>query len=70
MLPQQRNSCCLRKEIDEAARLFGEAGEVACRNSSARLLERLKHSRADLQPWAHTVAVHQLDDRLAAYGMA
>jgi tetratricopeptide (TPR) repeat protein len=60
----------LRKEIDEAARLLGDAGEIACRNSSARLLERLKQSRADLQPWAHTTAVRQLDDRLTAYGMA
>ena len=57
------------KEIDEAARLFGDAGEIAVRNSSARLIERLEQGRAELQPWQHTTAVRQLDDRLASYGV-
>jgi len=56
-----------RKEIDEAARLLGEAGDIAARNSSARLAERLTQGRAMLQPWNHTTAVRQLDDRLASY---
>jgi len=30
---------------------------------SARLIERLKQGRAELQPWQHTAAVRQLDDR-------
>lgn len=60
----------LRKEIDEAARLLGDAGEIAARNSSGRLLERLKQSRADLQSWADTTSVRQLDDRLATCGIA
>ncbi|MGH3586952.1 MAG: hypothetical protein ACRDQ0_11570, partial [Pseudonocardia sp.] len=60
----------LRKEIDEAARLLGDAGEIAARNSSARLLERLKQGRAELQPWEHAAAIRQLDDRFAAYGLA
>jgi hypothetical protein len=56
-----------RDEIDEAARQFGNAGEIAARNSSARLLERLEQGRAELQPWRHTSAVRDLDDRLASY---
>ncbi len=58
------------KEIDEAARLFGDAGEIAARNSSARLIGRLKKGRAELEPWKHTTAVRQLDDRLASYSVA
>ncbi len=57
-------------EIDDAARLFGDAGEIAAHNSSARLIERLRQARADLQPWANTAAVRTLDDRLASYGVA
>ena len=57
------------KEIDEAARLFGDAGEIAARNSSVRLIEVLKQGRADLQPWQHTTAVRALDDRLTAQGL-
>ncbi|HET9257862.1 MAG TPA: hypothetical protein VFO16_22045 [Pseudonocardiaceae bacterium] len=56
-------------EIDEAARLFGDASEIAARNSSARLLERLKQGRAELEPWRHTSAVRDLDDRLASYAL-
>lgn len=56
-------------EIDEGARLLGDAGEIAARNSSIRLIEVLKQGRADLQPWAHTTAVRTLDDRLTAHGL-
>jgi hypothetical protein len=58
------------KEVDEAARLLGDAGDIAARNSSARLTERLQQARAMLQPWEHTTAVRQLDDRLASYSLA
>lgn len=58
----------LVNEIDEAERLLGDAGEIAAGNSSARLIERLKQARAELQPWAHTPAVRTLDDRLASSG--
>jgi hypothetical protein len=58
------------KEIDEATRLLGDAGELAARNSSARLIVRLKQGRAALQPWKDTPAVRQLDDRWASYGLA
>jgi tetratricopeptide (TPR) repeat protein len=56
-------------EIDEAARLFGDAGDIAASHSSARLIGRLEQARADLQPWQHTTAVRALDDRLASYGL-
>jgi hypothetical protein len=58
------------KEADEAARLLGDASDIAARNSSARLTERLHQARAMLQPWEHTAAVRQLDDRLASYSLA
>lgn len=56
-------------DIDEAARLFGDAGEIAAQNSSVRLIEVLKKGRADLRPWQHTPAVRALDDRLTSHGL-
>ncbi|MGQ0776819.1 MAG: hypothetical protein ACT4NY_20775 [Pseudonocardiales bacterium] len=56
-------------EIDEATRLLGDAGEIAARNSSARLVELLKQGRADLQPWKDSAAVRALDDRLRSHGV-
>lgn len=58
------------REVDEAARLFGDAGEIAARNSSIRLIERIRQGRAELRPWQDTSAVRELDDRLATYGVA
>ncbi|MGH3797822.1 MAG: hypothetical protein ACRDSP_23365 [Pseudonocardiaceae bacterium] len=57
------------KEIDEAARLLGDAGQIAAGNSSARLSERLRYDRAQLQPWQDTTAVRELDDRFTTYGL-
>ncbi len=57
-------------EIDEAARLLGDAGDIAAVHSSARLVGRLEQARADLQPWQRTPAVRTLDDRLASLGLA
>ncbi len=57
-------------EIDEATRLLGDAGEMAARNSSARLTQTLRQARAGLQPWQRTAPVRTLDDRLASYGLA
>ncbi len=53
------------EEIDEAARLIGDAGEIASHNSSIRLIKVVRQGRADLQPWANTATVRALDDRLA-----
>src|SRR5262249_61105807 len=44
------------KEIDEAARVLGDAGEIAAGNSSSRLTEQLRQARAQLQPWQDTTA--------------
>jgi hypothetical protein len=60
----------LSNEIDEAARLLGDAGEIAACNSSARLVRQLEQARADIQPWQLTTAVRTLDDRLASYDLA
>ncbi|MGH4012096.1 MAG: hypothetical protein ACRDTH_28720 [Pseudonocardiaceae bacterium] len=56
-------------EIDEAARLLGDAGDIAAGHSSVRLSGRLVQARAGMQPWQHTAAVRTLDERLAAYGV-
>ncbi|MGH3794689.1 MAG: hypothetical protein ACRDSP_07340 [Pseudonocardiaceae bacterium] len=56
-------------EVDEAARLLGDAGEIAASNSSVRLNGQLQQARADMCPWEHTAAVRVLDDRLASYGL-
>jgi hypothetical protein len=55
-------------DIDEAARLFGDAAEIAAQNSSIRLIEVLKQARTELRPWRHTTAVRALDDRLNSHG--
>jgi tetratricopeptide (TPR) repeat protein len=57
-------------EIDEAARLLGDAGEIATGHSSARLLGRLEQVRAGMEPWLGTAAVRGLDERLASLGLA
>jgi len=56
-------------EIDEAARLLGDAGEIAAGHSSVRLIGRLEQARAGMQPWEHTAAVRALDERLEGSGM-
>jgi tetratricopeptide (TPR) repeat protein len=58
-----------RTEIDEAARLLGEAGEMAAGNSSARLIEWLVQARASMQPWRDTAAVRGLDEQLKGWGV-
>jgi tetratricopeptide (TPR) repeat protein len=56
-------------EIDEAARLLGDAGDIAAGHSSVRLIGRVEQARAAMQPWQDTAAVRTLDERLAAYGL-
>jgi tetratricopeptide (TPR) repeat protein len=56
-------------EIDEAARLLGDAAAMAAANSSARLIDRLVQARAGLQTWQDTAAVRALDERLVEYGV-
>jgi transcriptional regulator with XRE-family HTH domain len=56
-------------EIDEAARVVGDAAGFAGQTRSARLVKELRTTRARMQPWQDTHAVKELDDRLAAYGL-
>lgn len=56
-------------EVDEAARLLGDAGEIAAHNSSTRLVKAVREARAELQPWQDTRAVRELDDRFTTYGL-
>jgi hypothetical protein len=55
---------------DEAARLLGDASEIAAGNSSARLITALRQGCIDLRSWADTVAIRALEDRLASCGVA
>ncbi|MGH3829676.1 MAG: helix-turn-helix domain-containing protein [Pseudonocardiaceae bacterium] len=56
-------------EIDEAARVVGNAAGLAAQTRSARLVTELRTTRARMQPWQNTQAVTTLDDQLAAYGL-
>jgi hypothetical protein len=56
-------------DIDEAARRTGAAVQHAVRNRSARLVELVRSTRADMQRWHRLPEVRALDDQLAAYGL-
>jgi tetratricopeptide (TPR) repeat protein len=56
-------------EIDEGARLLGDAGEIAAGHSSVRLIGRLEQARAGMRPWEHTAAVREVDERLVSLGL-
>lgn len=56
-------------EIEEAARVVGDAAGLAVRTRSVRLVKELRTTRARMQPWQDTHAVKELDDRLATYGL-
>ncbi|MDQ3760857.1 MAG: hypothetical protein M3460_03925 [Actinomycetota bacterium] len=56
-------------EIDEAARIVGEAAGLAARTHSARLVKELRTTRARMQPWQNIEAIKALDGQLAAYGL-
>ncbi len=57
-------------EIEEAARVVGDAAELAARTRSVRLVTELRATRTRMQPWQGTPAVSTLDDQLRAYGLA
>lgn len=57
-------------EIDEAARVVGDAAGLAAQTRSARLIKELRTTRARMAPWRGTQAVSVLDDQLAACGFA
>lgn len=57
-------------EIDEAARVIGDAAVLATRNRSARLTKEVQATRSRLQPWQHTPAVTTLDEQLAGMGFS
>jgi len=57
-------------EIDEAARVIGDAAGLATQTRSTRLVKQLRMTRARMQPWQDTAAIKGLDDRLVAYGLA
>ncbi len=60
------NALLLPSEIDEAARVLGEAASHA--SLSPRLTKELHAARALMQPWSTTHAVKTLDAQLEACG--
>ncbi|MCA1604157.1 MAG: helix-turn-helix domain-containing protein [Acidobacteria bacterium] len=59
----------LSGEVAEAAQVIGEGALLAARIRSARLIGEVKAARARMQPWQHTRAVRELDEKLVACGM-
>ena len=57
-------------EIEHAAKLVGDAGVLAARNTSGRLTSQVCAARASLTQWQQTPAVRELDERLAACQIA
>jgi hypothetical protein len=57
-------------EIEEAARVLGDAAGLAARTRSVRLVRELRAARTRMHPWHGTQAVSALDDQLRAYGLA
>ncbi len=57
-------------EIEEAARVVGDAAELAAKTRSVRLVTELRATRTRMHPWQGTQAVSALDDQLRAYGLA
>jgi hypothetical protein len=60
------NALVLSSEIDEAARVLGEAASHP--SLSPRLAKELHAARALMQPWSTTHAVKTLDAQLEACG--
>jgi hypothetical protein len=56
-------------EIDEGARLLGDAGEIAAGHSSVRLMGRVEQARGSMEPWREAQAVRELDGRLTSLGL-
>lgn len=56
-------------DIDEAARLIGNAASLAAQNRQARLMKGLRAARARMHPWQSTQAVKELDERLVGFGV-
>src|SRR5262249_45989838 len=57
------------RDVDRAAQVLGDAGELVARNRSARLTQCLRAGRSQLAQWGTSKAVRTLDARLAAYGL-
>jgi tetratricopeptide (TPR) repeat protein len=57
-------------EIDQAAKLVGQAARLAAQNGSARLLEEFRTTCGHLRPWAKTRPVRELEEQIVTYGLA
>ena len=55
------------RDVDHAAATLEQAADLAVQNRSPRLASEITAVRARMQPWQHSPAVIQLDQRLHAY---
>lgn len=64
------NAYLQSSEVDEAARVVGNAAGLVAQTRSARLVEELRATRTRMRPWQSTQAVKTLDDRLVSFGLS
>lgn len=57
------------KEINEAARVVGDAAGLTAQTRAPRLVRELRTTRTRMEPWANTDAVRALDEQLTDYGL-
>ncbi len=57
------------REITEAARVIGDAAELAMRNRSARLMDEMRTTVNGLTPWKEVRAVRELNQRCIEAGV-
>lgn len=53
-------------EVDEAATAVKSAARLTSKNRSPRLISAIREGRAELQPWASSASVRDLDEELTA----
>jgi tetratricopeptide (TPR) repeat protein len=57
-------------EIDQAAKLVGQAARLAAHNGSARLIQEFRATYGHLRPRAGSRVVRDLDEEIVSYGLA
>jgi ATP/maltotriose-dependent transcriptional regulator MalT len=63
------NALVATGELAEGARVIGDAAALAARNRSPRLVQTLTKTHSSLQTWHSSIAVRELNDQLAVYGL-
>lgn len=56
-------------ELEQAVSVVGDGAALAARNRSARVMQTIAQTRANMRLWRDTPAVRELDAKLASYGL-